>query len=105
MKKILAILGAISFSAIGASHAIACNAMHENEIKSLQNQLSTLKGKINNLKNISEKEKEQLKFALIELENQLQTLTSHGIKSMSKTELDLLKTAISFLEEQFNKLS
>lgn len=45
MKKILAILGAISFSAIGASNAIACNAMHENEIKSLQNRLSTLKGK------------------------------------------------------------
>ncbi|WP_235510942.1 lipoprotein [Spiroplasma kunkelii] len=27
MKKILAILGAISFSAIGASNAIACNSI------------------------------------------------------------------------------
>jgi len=105
MKKILAILGAISFSAVGASNAIACNAMHKNEIRSLQNRISTLKGKINNLKNISEKEKAQLKFALIELENKLKTLTSYEIKLMAKTELDLLKTSIFFLEEQFNKLS
>lgn len=105
MKKNLTILGAISFSTVGASNVIACNSIHENEIKSLQNRLSTLKGKNNNLKNVSEEQKEQLKFALIELENGLKGLTSDEIKSMSRTEIDLLKSAISFLEEQINKLS